>query len=171
MAPFVWRVLATLGFSAMRTKHSSVGPISALCWQHPRLRCCLTILERTATPPTSAGCSYQLRTTNFPFAAMCPACYCKLKYRGGADPNRCDRGYVGNTIGQANAVSDKVLDLRQCKYPGANLSAKVLSGALMSNADFTGTNLQVRLLRANSPDFARLRSGCYLIRPCNLVFP
>lgn len=24
------------------------------------------------------------------------------------DPKRCDRGYVGNTIGQANAVSDKV---------------------------------------------------------------
>jgi hypothetical protein len=24
------------------------------------------------------------------------------------DPNRCARGFVGNTIGQANAVSDKV---------------------------------------------------------------
>jgi uncharacterized protein YjbI with pentapeptide repeats len=59
------------------------------------------------------------------------------------DPNRCDRGYVGNTIGQANAVSDRVLDLRQCKYPGANLSGKVLSGALMSEADFTKVNLQV----------------------------
>lgn len=27
-----------------------------------------------------------------------------------ADPNRCERAYVGNTIGQANAVSDKVRD-------------------------------------------------------------
>jgi uncharacterized protein YjbI with pentapeptide repeats len=62
-----------------------------------------------------------------------------------ADPNRCDRGYVGNTIGQANAVSDRVLDLRQCKFPGANLSGKVLSGALMSEADFTKANLQVLL--------------------------
>lgn len=25
-----------------------------------------------------------------------------------ADPNRCDRAFIGNTIGQANAVSDKV---------------------------------------------------------------
>eukprot|EP00892_Ulva_mutabilis_P001113 jgi/Ulvmu1/11001/UM007_0181.1 len=58
------------------------------------------------------------------------------------DPNRCDRGYVGNTIGQANAVSDKVLDLRQCQYVGADLRAKVLSGALMANADFSGANMQ-----------------------------
>jgi uncharacterized protein YjbI with pentapeptide repeats len=52
---------------------------------------------------------------------------------------------VGNTIGQANAVSDRVLDLRQCVYKGANLSGKVLSGALMSEADFSGANLRVRL--------------------------
>jgi hypothetical protein len=44
------------------------------------------------------------------------------------DPNRCDRGFVGNTIGQANAVSNKPLDLRFCKYSGANLSGKTLSG-------------------------------------------
>ena len=61
-----------------------------------------------------------------------------------ADPNRCDRGYVGNTIGQANAVSDRVLDLRKCVYKGADLSAKVLSGALMSEADFSGTTMRVR---------------------------
>ncbi len=24
-----------------------------------------------------------------------------------ADPNRCERGFIGNTIGQANAVSDR----------------------------------------------------------------
>lgn len=29
------------------------------------------------------------------------------------DPNRCERGYDGNTIGQANAVADRVLDLRK----------------------------------------------------------
>ena len=42
---------------------------------------------------------------------------------------------------QANAVADKVLDLRQCKYPGADFSAKVLSGGLMSDADFSNTKL------------------------------
>lgn len=61
-----------------------------------------------------------------------------------ADPNRCERAYTGNTIGQANAVSDKPLDLRQCKYAGTDLSGKVLSGALMSDADFSKTKMQVR---------------------------
>jgi len=62
------------------------------------------------------------------------------------DPARCERGYVGNTIGQANAVSDKLLDLRQCMFKGANLSGKVLSGALMSDADFSDTNMQEAVL-------------------------
>jgi len=58
------------------------------------------------------------------------------------DPNRCERATVGNTIGQANAVSDKVLDLRFCDFSGADLSSKTLSGALMSDAVLKGTNLQ-----------------------------
>ncbi|MEW5304739.1 MAG: hypothetical protein WDW38_009704 [Sanguina aurantia] len=62
------------------------------------------------------------------------------------DPDRCARGYVGNTIGQANAVSDKLLDMRKCSYKGANLSAKVLAGALMSEADLSETNLQEAVL-------------------------
>ena len=37
------------------------------------------------------------------------------------DPNRCERAFVGNTIGQSNAVSDRVLDLRYCELPGADL--------------------------------------------------
>ena len=44
------------------------------------------------------------------------------------DPNRCQRGFVGNTIGQANAVTDKALDLRYCNYEGASLRGKTLSG-------------------------------------------
>ena len=32
-----------------------------------------------------------------------------------SDPARCERAFVGNTIGQANAVSDKVLDLREVR--------------------------------------------------------
>ena len=50
-----------------------------------------------------------------------PPCPC-------ADPNRCARGFVGNTIGQANAVSDKPLDLRYCDFRGADLRTKTLSG-------------------------------------------
>ena len=63
-----------------------------------------------------------------------------------ADPNHCARGYDGNTIGQANAVSDRILDLRKCEYKGADLRAKVLAGALMSDADFTGANMQEAVL-------------------------
>eukprot|EP00894_Picocystis_sp_ML_P001363 jgi/Pico_ML_1/51880/g12.t1 len=56
-----------------------------------------------------------------------------------SDPNRCERAYVGNTIGQANAVSDKVLDVRECKLSGKNFNQKTLSGALMVDADFSGS--------------------------------
>ncbi|GIL88464.1 hypothetical protein Vretimale_15375 [Volvox reticuliferus] len=62
------------------------------------------------------------------------------------DPNRCDRGYVGNTIGQANAVSDKILDLRLCSYKGKDLHGRVLAGALLSDADLSETNLQEAVL-------------------------
>lgn len=58
------------------------------------------------------------------------------------DPDRCDRAYTGNTIGQANAVSDKLMDLRKCNYHGKTLSAKVLSGALVSGADFSDAILR-----------------------------
>lgn len=62
------------------------------------------------------------------------------------DPNRCERAYVGNTIGQANAVSDKELDLRQCKLAKADLSGKTLAGALLVDADLEGANLQEAVL-------------------------
>ena len=42
---------------------------------------------------------------------------------------------VGNTIGQANAVSDTVLDLRMCQLQGKNLQGLTLSGALLVDAD------------------------------------
>ena len=38
-------------------------------------------------------------------------------------------------------MADKLLDLRQCKFPGADFSSKVLSGGLMSDADFSNTKL------------------------------
>uniref|UniRef100_A0A383V1S1 Thylakoid lumenal 17.4 kDa protein, chloroplastic n=1 Tax=Tetradesmus obliquus TaxID=3088 RepID=A0A383V1S1_TETOB len=63
-----------------------------------------------------------------------------------SDPNRCERGYTGNTIGQANAVSDKLLDLRKCNYSGKNLSGKTLAGALLSETDMSNTNLTEAVL-------------------------
>lgn len=42
---------------------------------------------------------------------------------------------------QANAVSDKVLDLRKCDYQGANLNGKQLPGALMSESNFSGAQM------------------------------
>lgn len=42
---------------------------------------------------------------------------------------------------QANAVSDKVLDLRKCKLKGADLHAVTLSGGLFVDADMSDTNL------------------------------
>ena len=69
------------------------------------------------------------------------------------DPNRCERAFVGNTIGQANAVSDKVLDLRKCSYEGADLSTKTLSGALMVNTNAKGANMRETVMsKVYAPD-------------------
>jgi hypothetical protein len=57
-------------------------------------------------------------------------------------PDRCELAFTGNTIGQANAVSDKLLDLRQCKLHGADLHGKTLSGGIFVDADLSGSNLQ-----------------------------
>lgn len=107
------------------------------------------------------------------------------------DPNRCERAYTGNTIGQvcqtqqqsnacsyhisdddpccrqailpmaiayllfvaqANAVSDKVLDLRMCDFTGKDLSGKTLSGALLKNAVLLNSTLRETVLtKARSP--------------------
>ncbi|XP_047093445.1 thylakoid lumenal 17.4 kDa protein, chloroplastic-like [Lolium rigidum] len=59
------------------------------------------------------------------------------------DPNRCQAAFVGNTIGQANGVYDKVLDLRFCDFSNEkdNLKGKTLSAALMSDAKFDGADM------------------------------
>ncbi|WOL07384.1 thylakoid lumenal 17.4 kDa protein, chloroplastic [Canna indica] len=59
------------------------------------------------------------------------------------EPDRCERAYVGNTIGQANGVYDKPLDLRFCDYRNdkSNLKGKTLSAALMSDAKFDGADM------------------------------
>ncbi|KAD2805549.1 hypothetical protein E3N88_38926 [Mikania micrantha] len=59
------------------------------------------------------------------------------------DPNRCERAFVGNTIGQANGVYDKAIDLRFCDYTNdkTNLKGKSLAAALMSDAKFDGADM------------------------------
>ncbi|XP_024029784.1 LOW QUALITY PROTEIN: thylakoid lumenal 17.4 kDa protein, chloroplastic [Morus notabilis] len=59
------------------------------------------------------------------------------------EPNRCERAFVGNTIGQANGVYDKPLDLRFCNYTNekSNLKGKSLAAALMSDAKFNGADM------------------------------
>lgn len=59
------------------------------------------------------------------------------------DPTRCERAFVGNTIGQANGVYDKAIDLRFCDYTNdkSNLKGKTLSAALMSDAKFDGADM------------------------------
>ncbi|KAH9325631.1 hypothetical protein KI387_005809, partial [Taxus chinensis] len=59
------------------------------------------------------------------------------------DPNRCERAFVGNTIGQANGVYDKPIDLRFCDFTNekTNLRGKSLAAALMSDAKFDGADM------------------------------
>ncbi|KAK9048586.1 hypothetical protein SSX86_032450 [Deinandra increscens subsp. villosa] len=59
------------------------------------------------------------------------------------DPNRCEQAFVGNTIGQANGVYDKAIDLRFCDYTNekTNLKGKSLAAALMSGAKFDGADM------------------------------
>lgn len=59
------------------------------------------------------------------------------------DPNRCERAFVGNTIGQANGVYDKPIDIRFCDYTNekSNLKGKSLAAALMSDAIFDGADM------------------------------
>lgn len=59
------------------------------------------------------------------------------------DPQRCELAFVGNTIGQANGVYDKAIDLRFCDFTNekANLKGKSLAAALMSEAKFDGADM------------------------------
>ncbi len=52
-------------------------------------------------------------------------------------------------------MSDKLLDLRECKLQGSDLSGKTLSGALLLGADLSGSNLREAVFSKAGP------------RPCN----
>ena len=56
---------------------------------------------------------------------------------------------------QANAVSDKILDLRMCDFTGKNLSGKVLSGALLKDATLPNSILRETVLTKASSLSAR----------------
>mmetsp|Transcript_28849 Transcript_28849/g.56164 ORF Transcript_28849/g.56164 Transcript_28849/m.56164 type:complete len:232 (-) Transcript_28849:213-908(-) len=56
------------------------------------------------------------------------------------NPNRCELAIDGNNIGQANAVSDKELDLRLCNLNKRNLVGKTLSGGLFQGGTFDETD-------------------------------
>ncbi|KAJ8764261.1 hypothetical protein K2173_006001 [Erythroxylum novogranatense] len=58
------------------------------------------------------------------------------------EPNRCERAFVGNTIGQANGVYDKLVDLRFCDYTNDKSNRReVTCNALMSDAKFDGVDM------------------------------
>ncbi|PIA57342.1 hypothetical protein AQUCO_00600224v1 [Aquilegia coerulea] len=58
------------------------------------------------------------------------------------DPNRCERAFVGNTIGQANGVYDSVIDLRFCDFTNDKSNIKAYAvGASFKNVDFTNAVL------------------------------
>jgi len=85
---------------------------------------------RARCPPTAAATPKPL-SVSFVAAAVClhlafsSAAHAEVRLPPiDTDPNRCERGFTGNTIGQANAVSDKLLDLRGCKFDGKSLAGK-----------------------------------------------
>jgi hypothetical protein len=67
---------------------------------------------------------------------------------------------------QANAVSDKVLDLRKCNYSGKNLSGKTLAGALLSETDLSNTNLTEAVLTKVRRGVGRQGSSSGAYRAC-----
>ena len=76
------------------------------------------------------------------------------------------------TSTQANAVSDKILDLRMCDYTGKNLSGKVLSGALLKDATLPNSILRETVLtkvrQSSNHDTGCMSSTRLAGRPCCL---
>lgn len=64
---------------------------------------------------------------------------------------------------QANAVSNKLLDLRKCDYSGKNLAGKTLAGALLADTNLSNTNLQEAVL-TKVRHRARRRGQCRVWR-------
>lgn len=89
------------------------------------------------------------------------------------EPNRCERAYVGNTIGQANGVYDKPLDLRFCDYTNekTNLKGKSLAAALMSDAKFDGADMsEVVMSKAYAVGASFKGNALYFVITCRFPF-
>jgi uncharacterized protein YjbI with pentapeptide repeats len=71
--------------------------------------------------------------------ACMPAGQCGVRPLSGTT---CEMLLLVRACAQANAVSDKVLDLRMCDYSGKDLSGKTLSGALLEKAKLPNSNLR-----------------------------
>ena len=104
----------------------------------------ITTTAKQSLVATSLAVTVSLLTASTPFAALADRGTDMRLPPIDKDPNRCERAFVGNTIGQANAVSDKTLDLRECKYDNVSVKGITLSGALMvdsvfDNSDFSET--------------------------------
>jgi len=83
---------------------------------------------------------------------------------------------VGNTIGQANGVYDKPLDLRFCDYSNekTNLKGKSLAAALMSEAKFDGADMsEVVMSKAYAVGASFKGTNCaplFLRKNCSAYF-
>lgn len=87
------------------------------------------------------------------------------------EPDRCEKAFVGNTIGQANGVYDKPIDLRFCDYTNekSNLKGKSLAAALMSDAKFDGADLsEVVMSKAYAVGASFKGNLLSFIFPCNM---
>ena len=67
---------------------------------------------------------------------------------------------------QANAVSDKLLDLRKCKLQGANLSGKTLSGGIFVDADLSGSNLREAVFSKAYAIKSNFKGECVPLHSC-----
>ncbi len=70
---------------------------------------------------------------------------------------------------QANAVSDKVLDLRMCDFTGKDLSGKTLSGALLKDAILPNSTMRETVLTKVWPFVFPLPHTEQLLKSSNLT--
>ncbi|XP_002991592.2 thylakoid lumenal 17.4 kDa protein, chloroplastic isoform X1 [Selaginella moellendorffii] len=135
--------------AASLRQHPSFSAPSALsCLNRSRravvVRCCAAAGEQDGSRRSTLGAlacglcaGFAIATTAFPSIAEV-----RLPPLSN-DPRRCERAFVGNTIGQANGVADKLLDLRFCDFTDNKdgLKGKTLSAALMADAKFDGADM------------------------------
>lgn len=89
------------------------------------------------------------------------------------DPDRCERAFVGNTIGQANGVYDKPIDLRFCDYTNekSNLKGKSLAAALMSDAKFDGADMSEVVMSKAYAVGASFKGNFFTLKTSQRKFP